>query len=735
MIVNLLHNIQKIIADFLQRTYQAIKRKDVNQIIDSTLIISFFLIIVFVILYKIAINVEVTFFHTNYLVISNKIKNSLPQLYFFFLIVLAFFKWVINIRRSNIPNTNIAEEDNSKSFEITILKKTFHISKDKFFNLLLIGIILLFFVTKIPYWDLSFTVNHPLKYSTYTEPALNMFENKDPFMIQTGYMHNPITDSRGIGHMFGNLPILEWLLYIFYTIFNSILSLETITRLVMCIVGATALVSIFKFFRKAFDNKVAIIIVFLLSINQIFNLASFVTVYDTINIAITFLVFSLILNFNKDENYKHLFWAAIILGIGASIKENIFLWAYPSLLVIFIKEGRSLPKYLTSLFTMVIVSFLPVLLTNSSINYFPTKEPIYFIIFFLGILGIYLISRIFSLIQTPIQLVFEKTLRLMNRYKILFLIPIICAIGIIKLLYLSSISDEFLTDWRLLFNIDLYIEFVNNQAIPYCTTFITFLAVIAVFLLPIYEKRDKKNKIIIALFLGTLVYVILASKVLFFHSYYWLFIIISIMLLATKGLIILSKQFHGFYLGNLFLLVVILSITIPTLTGTRSKLSREISTIYKVVDYIKEQDLPEGTSFIDQGDLTYLTFKTSIYRVYDTNVFGNDLFKDYVSKNGFALAMEHFKIRYLITSGGKIPDYLVFANSFSKEPLVNSSYRRTDIIYSQLYPTKFTYYPDLEKRNYLLDANNLADQFYIVKEFNEYTIYGLTPACFETIIE
>jgi len=735
MLVKLLHKIQKIISDFLKRTYLAFKNKDLNQVINSILVISIAVAILFIVLYKIAINIEATFWHTNYLVISSKIKNSLPQLYFFFLVILAFFKWILNVRRFSTPNSELLEETTTSSFKITLFHRTLQVSRNKLYGIILICIILLFFLIKIPSWDLSFTVNHPLKYSTYTEPALEMFKAKDPFVIQTHYMHNPITDSQGIGKNFGNLPILEWLLFSFYTIFNKILPFETITRFVMCLVGTGALIAIGQFFRIAFGNKTSLIIVFLLAINQIFNLASFVTVYDTINIALTFSAFALILKFNKKEEYQKLFLAGLLLGIGAAIKENILLWAYPALCVLFIKRWRPLTQYLSYFTSLALISFLPILITKLTINHFPTKEPIYFAFFALGVITIYLLSKIFSRICSSLEIAYKWLLKLIMKYKFLFVVPILLIIAIVRLLYMSDIADEFLTDWRLLFNIDLYIEFINNQAIPYSTIFVTILAFIAIILLPIYERRDQKNKITIALAFGALFYVILASKVLFFHSYYWLFIIITIVLLATKGLIILSKQFNSPMLSYSFLIAVLVALALPTISGTKSKLNRSVPTVYKVIDFINEQNLPNGTSFIDQGDLTYLTFKTDIYRVYDTSVFGDDTFKKYVYANGLARAMEHFKIKYLITSGGKLPDYLIFANSFSKEPLVNGSYRRTDIIYSQLYPTKFTYYPDLETRQSLLDANNVADQFYIVKDFGDYTIYGLTPACFDTIIK
>lgn len=168
---------------------------------------------------------------------------------------------------------------------------------------------------------------------------------------------------------------------------------------------------------------------------------------------------------------------------------------------------------------------------------------------------------------------------------------------------------------------------------------------------------------------------------------------------------------------------------------SRSKLGREYKSVYQVIEYIESQNDPEGTSFIDQGDLTYLSFKTKLFRVYDSTVFANNEFKMSVEESGLASAMEKYKIKYLITTANKEPDYLIFANTFSRENLLETSYRRTDIIYSELYPTKYKYYSDSDIREDILDANGISNQFYLAQSFKDYNIYKLRPACFEVIIK
>jgi hypothetical protein len=170
-------------------------------------------------------------------------------------------------------------------------------------------------------------------------------------------------------------------------------------------------------------------------------------------------------------------------------------------------------------------------------------------------------------------------------------------------------------------------------------------------------------------------------------------------------------------------------------SATRSKLNRENKDVYDVIEYINNQDFPEGTTFIDQGDLTYLTLKTDLYRLYDTAFFDNEEFKDSVKKLGFVGSLEKYKIKYLMTGPEEEPDYRVFANAFSKNGLDSTSYRRTDQIYKELYPTKYSYYDDAQIRQEIIEDNIIDKQFRLVKSFEHYKIYEVLPICVETVIK
>src|SRR5690606_34895855 len=198
----------------------------------------------------------------------------------------------------------------------------------------------------------------------------------DPLVLQRQYMHNPLTDSRGFGLTFGNLPAIEWLLFISYSLFYKIATFEVITRAVMAIIGSFALVVIFKFLSRSINHAVAFISTAFLAFNPIYNLSSYITVYDTLNLGLSFLSFNRIFSFNKTKDLKELLLAGIFLGIGASIKENILLWSLPIIMVMLINpKSFSISEYIKDMITLCLFALFPFIITHTSITNFPKKDP------------------------------------------------------------------------------------------------------------------------------------------------------------------------------------------------------------------------------------------------------------------------------------------------------------------------------------------------------------------------
>jgi hypothetical protein len=723
---------KKNISEIYNDIKKAFKERDYSSLLDYLVLLLFLSAIIFTVIYKASIYLEKWLFDSSYLVLTSRVKSYLPQLMLYALLGIIFLKWILYAKAGGKGKKD--EDKINDTVSLRFRNKVYVLKKDTLYIIGLMLIIFIFIASKIPYWDISFTVNYPLKYNTYVDPALSMLKHDDPFIIQRNYMHNPISNSLGMGIQYGSLPILEWSLFTGYKLLLSYMPMEAITRLVMLIWGSIALTSFFIFIKKYLNNRIALISTFLLSLNAIFNLSFFVTVYDSILFCLTFISFSLLFDSVKEKNLTKFGASALMLGIGASVKENILIWSLPFVFVyLLLAYKRDINTFISKIFLHLTAVIFPYIIFLTTLNFFPTKEVKYFIGFlvlsiFLGIF-IWKIEKIYKFF---VNITSSITKFISGHKKILWLSPILIIL-IVMGVYSTTVSEEFLTDWTLLFNPDLYLRFLNDQIIPYTGRFLFYILLLSIPLLIFYSKKRRINNAIIAIFAGSLFYIVIASKALFFHSYYWLFILASIEIFTTWGILFIKDTFIKKSIRPIFLCLLLGTIFLYTSPSVKAKLNRQYYEVEDVIEYINSESFEDGTSFIDQANLAYLTMKTDLYRVYGNEVFATEEFKSSVKEIGFIETMKKYKILYLITEEASA-DFTAFANSFSANNLEDNYLRRTDLILSSLYSNE-EYFDDTSIRNKILSDNNIQDQFKLIRDFGQYKIYKLTEACFKTVIE
>ncbi len=218
---------------------------------------------------------------------KNIIWTVMPYLFLFFLLIIAvnqYFKWDFitawNWQITSLAvicggltfwknrgkiNSEIESEKSQEDLKEQIKKQEFqfkfprlnkiwgvrHISKwfykeGWFVILILLLILIVFTLIKLPYFGVSFTGEHTMKYNSYVEPAKYMLENDNPFFYQKKYLSDPVNNPRGNFSVFGSLPLLEWGLLLTYKIFPSN-SLEVNTRLFTNFLGILLLLSSYLF--------------------------------------------------------------------------------------------------------------------------------------------------------------------------------------------------------------------------------------------------------------------------------------------------------------------------------------------------------------------------------------------------------------------------------------------------------------------------------------------------------
>ncbi len=727
----------KKLMPFLHNYFSNIKflvhNRNFYLLMDHILVWSFAFGLIFVLGYKVLLHIEFWLFSTNTLLLPEIIKENLPFAYFIFLCLWIIVKYYFFSRSKKLddPTTKtILDQEKNHQISFKIFNFRFIVSSKTLYILALVAILATSVAIKVKYMDYPFVGSHPMKYSTYAEPALHMYENNDPLFFKRNYMYNPLNPSNESAKLFGNLPLMEWLLYLGYTTLSGILNVESITHLTSAILGTIALLSLYMFTSKLINKNAGLLATVLFSFNAIFNLASYVTVYDIITFSFTFFSLTLFLDFLKNGSSLKLCWAGILVGIGAGVKTNIFLWALPIVaLLLFFKYKLSfekIVKYITSYFFWALIPFA---IVQTTISHFPSKNIWYFVFFVLEIaIALFMINKR-ELISKFFETLSFKIFAFLNHHKIMYSLFIIIPFFIIFLVYKTDLSEEFLTDGKLIINADLYRWMLTDQFIPYTNVYLSMIFIYSLPLL-ITIKNSVQRWSLISLLAGMIFYIVLASKVLFFHNYYWIIILAPVYIIATVGIfnlttIITLKKFR-----STFLLITSFSLMLLLYPSTTSKINRDDDDIKKLVTYFQSQNVEDGVSYIDEATSNYILFKTNLNIVYSYEIFDAKELQDKVQEVGFVDAMKYYKILYIVTTTGATPNYLPIANVFDLENnLIENEIRRTDKIYDTLYQTS-QYYPMREERGKIIKDMSVDKSYHSIATFGKYTVYGLTDACF-----
>lgn len=648
-------------------------------------------------------------------IIPTEIIASLYIISLFILLASLFVRVAIQIRKGNgYP----VEADLSKRSFLIIL-------------VLIIGIFTAF---KLPNFDNSFSGRRPLKYNTYVEPALYMFERNNPLHMQRRYLHSPVTDSQGMGATFENIPLLEWMLYgTFKLTYNSI-GLENSTHLLTHTLGTGILGALAYLLSKLFSRKLALLSVFLLALNPIFNVATFITVYDTLNLLLFLISTSLIvraIKMNKPP-LSYIVAAGLIFGVAVAVKANTLLWGAPLLFLLILSLKQAKVKEVVPMLGLFSVfAVIPQLMTIYGIRPLPSATTGTYLTLAAFIVG----TTILTAFRARIYTLFTALGTFMEKHRTPSIITSVIlgslAVALLIIYMPDRLSSEFITDFRLLFNFDVYLRMFREQLVPYLTLPVFVMGLLSI---PLIIVKEKKQVLVLfgAFAFASLIYAILASKSLYFHSYYWQIIFISSIMIASK-LILYSlrglSQSSQVFIVLLFAAALILH-SKPLI---HAKIGTEYPEIADLTTYISE-NMEEDDVYIDEANAISIIFETGIYQLYSYEFFYNEGVKELVATEGFVDAMGAYNMRYVITLNGAQPNYSQYIPVFSNELKEMSTLRRTDIIYAELYPTKYEFNPDAELRLELIEEYNPQQYFCYIAKFGRYSVFEITEECDEEAI-
>jgi 4-amino-4-deoxy-L-arabinose transferase-like glycosyltransferase len=623
--------------------------------------------------------------------------------------------------KKNLDNTYIKDrsDGNNNRDGKKSLDKYLNI-KNKTSLLLLLLILIGFTVIKAPYFDHNFAGGHAIKYNAYVEPAKYMAEQNDFTWYQLKYLAHPITNPEGIQETLPQLPLLQWSLASTFKLLPNN-SLEVNTRLVMHTIGLITLVFLFLLVKKWTNNTYALIATTLMAFNSVFNLSSFVTVYDTL--LLMFFLISLYLLSLYRENNKNLLLltvAGLITGIGISTKISLLLWTIPATFILIFLQRKKLHKKVFDFLIYYLFAGFVYILTKYSIPDLPTNLNKGLFILLFGILFIFIFYELLRRFRKNIE-IFLETLekrKLLIPLSILF-VSIIGYLGM-NMFVSESLVEQFLTDKRLIFSIPLYEHMLIKQFIPYVTRNIFTLSVLGLFSL--FLVKDKRTKIINIVFLTTSIFFwVVASKSIFVHNYYTLLMMLSFILLASCFVYSLLGLFKDKEFVLLLVILLEFFVLPHPIRDSKAYLSIDTPGFEEAAKYLEENTQPDEL-YIDESHIMSLTLETGRARIGFVYMFYDEEFKETVRDLGFKGAMDMYNVKYLITRSDT-PSYDEYVDIFTEEDLGPRLTVREDTILRVATPDDYLEYVERDNREELINKYNIREKFVFEKEIGVYRFF------------
>jgi len=553
--------------------------------------------------------------------------------------------------------------------------------REKWYAVGLVVVVIFFILLRLPHLDNDFSWKHVQKYASSVEPVKHMLVNNNPFLIQRKYMSDPVNNPDGLFKVVANLPTLEWYLYLVNKIlpFNSI---ERNTRIATLIVGIFLLIFIYLVIAKISNKITAIISVFLLPNNYLFNLLTYETTYDLLSYLILFISIYILLN-NKNFG-KNILFSGLISGVFAGTKYSYIIFIAPiAFFIIFFVYKENLHKKIIYFIGFVVFMMLaPVINVLCSINKIELLNKTLLLIF------IYLLFIISFKYIRILALTLYKFIYKIN-FSHLF---IAMTVGMSFFMYLlvfrfKLVSPElFLSDSSILFNWNMYNKIANWFNSYY---FINGYFLLILFFL-IYTPLIKLNKTITIItsgfILSSVLYLIFGAKVIFFHQYYLLLFIFTYLFISSCILYGISK-----IINHKLLILIVLPFMLLSYSFNQKQydkiFAKTNTNLIQVSEYINSNFNNDEKVFISYHEASILSYYTNLptfsYQMLIRNkeiiINNNDFFKDYninyhiVYKeiNYYHLGLIYNEDKRVINRSDAIVKRLGISDIYKKDDIVN----------------------------------------------------------------
>lgn len=580
-------------------------------------------------------------------------------------------------------------------------------------------VILVFTLIKLPYFSTTFTGEHNLKYAWSVEIADNMAEHNSPVWIQTKYTIDPTNNHDGKIDKLEILPMMEWGLFAIYELLPAN-DIETNTRIFTHLIGIILLSLAYIFFRNYFPLRLTLIVVLLLAINPIFSFATFVTVYDSLVMLGTFGSMILLHRFISKDMLRDLFWAAIVFGICITIKYSVFLWLAPIGLLLLYQKRQTRSVYICNSMLFISLSLAPSLVFKYSLAHLPSRPGVSLIMLFLWSAFFFIAYKLYQQKESRIINYIDRLILSKKVWIIGVPLILLGIVGLIFLLGFDKFSNNFLTDGRLIVNWRMYYYMLVEQFRVYMTPEIFTTAGLGAVSIFVFT-RYRLFKIIGILGTGALVYWITASKVIFFHNYYTLIIMVVFCLLAASAIYLMSciSRRPSVYLPIIGVgLLLLVSSSVKSNTERLRQNNPNFATAAK---YLEEHTDPNSLYLDDESAASYFVVRTGRGRAWRSFLENSEV-KESIKREGFGTTMEKYHISYLISQREE-PNYSLYVNAFSDEKLESNTVLDRGFLIQSIVDGKSQQFSDIGKRQQIIVEKNIKQKFVLEKIIGSYKFY------------
>jgi len=432
-----------------------------------------------------------------------------------------------------------------------------------------------------------------------------------------------------------------------------------------------------------------------------------------------FLSFILLDQYFDSKKISKLFWAGVIIGIGIAIKYSMFLWVAPISFMLIYYMSQDKVYFLRDFAIYLMLGILIVISDHTSTQNLPIT-PVSSILLLLLWGGVFaILNIIISRYEVRMYQFIENVYKSKIIIGVTAVVIIITGVYFWKYMNFSDWSDDFLTDTSLILNPKLYQYMLRIQFKEYMTPNAFWIAIVGIIMI-LPTKENKFKKLTISFLFGSVIYWILASKVIFFHNYYSLIIIILFCLSCAFVIYYILSNIKG-VIGKTFILFLFILLVFPftyRASVDRLKIKEDISGIN---DYIS-RNTNEGDIIITELPFSTITINTGRSLIYTFRLVEDFTFRGDVKQKGFSNTMRKYRVKYLLTESEN-PTYIDFAPLFAETKIKRPRWDRRLLILEKIDKQHVGIRENLQVLEKIVQDYNICDKFHLEAKIGKYKFY------------